>query len=59
MLLTSLSSVTATQQPLWAFFTFGTNEVAAGVILGLALLAIVEILAGLWLMRAGAPSHRR
>ena len=59
MLLASLSSVTATQQPLWAFFTFGTNEVAARVILGLALLAIVEILAGLWLMRGGAPGHRR
>lgn len=58
MLFTSLSSVAASQHVLYALLGFGRNEVAARVILGLALLAVVEILAGLLLMRGGIGHHR-
>ena len=62
MFSTSLATVTVSNavdtQALWALLTPGHTEVAVGVIVGLALLVLVEILAGLWLMRAGGD-HRR
>jgi hypothetical protein len=59
MSLTSVSIVAGSQHIFWALSAFGSNEIADGVIVGLAVLAVVEIAAGLWLVRAGAGRRVR
>jgi hypothetical protein len=49
----------ANVQPLaWALFTADHTEVAFRVILGLGIIAIAWIAAGLWLIHVGERNHR-
>jgi len=46
-------------QPVWALLTADGSEVAFRVIIGLGLIALAWIAAGLWLIHIGEKNHRR
>ena len=58
MLSTSLSTTADLQPILWALLTSDGNEVSFFVLIGLAVVAIVWIAAGLWMIHAGEVRRR-
>jgi len=58
MAYTSLFTAAHVQPLVWALLTADHTEVAFRVILGLALIALCWIAAGLWLIHVGERNHR-
>ena len=58
MALTSMLTAANVQPLVWALFTADHTEVSFRVILGLAIIALVWIAAGLWLIHVGERNHR-
>jgi hypothetical protein len=59
MLFTSPITIASFQPILWALLTLDRTEVSYRVIVGLGLIALVWIAAGLWLIHVGEKNHRR
>ena len=58
MTFTSLFTAANVQPLVWALVTSDHTEVSFRVILGLAIVALAWIAAGLWLIHVGERNHR-